>query len=94
MARGAGRDELAIDRGTVFLALGVPTVGLYGLSNPRRCGPYLKFEELLVDHYTDATEASAPVRRTTKRGRMAGISAEEVISKIGLALERYPARSL
>jgi heptosyltransferase I len=72
------------------VALGVPTVGLYGASDPRRCGPYLRFGDLLVDHYNDPDERDRRIRRTIKRGRMATITAGEVIEKVELALDRYP----
>jgi heptosyltransferase I len=72
------------------VALGVPTVGLYGASDPRRCGPYRRFADLLVDRYSEAGEREIPIRRTIKRGRMATITAGEVIDKVELALARYP----
>ena len=72
------------------VALDVPTVGLYGASDPRRCGPYRRFGDLLVDRYNEPGAAGAPIRRTVKRGRMAAITAGEVIEKVELALDRYP----
>ncbi len=72
------------------VALGVPTVGLYGASDPRRCGPYRRFGELLVDRYNEPGERDAPIRRTVKRGRMSAITPRDVIEKVELALARYP----
>ena len=72
------------------VALGVPTVGLYGASDPRRCGPYRRYGELLVDRYNDSGSASRPIRRSLKRGRMAAITPAEVIAKVELALARDP----
>ncbi len=74
------------------VALDVPTIGLYGYSDPRRCGPYRKYHDLLINKYNDPGEAHLPVTRKTKPGRMTWISAEEVIEKIELALEKYPGR--
>ena len=34
----------------ISVALDTPTIGLYGYSNPDRCGPY-KFRDLLIDKY-------------------------------------------
>jgi heptosyltransferase I len=72
------------------VALGVPTVGLYGASDPRRCGPYRRFHDLLVDRYNSPGGRDTPIRRTIKRGRMAAITPGEVIEKVELALARYP----
>jgi len=71
------------------VALGVPTIGLYGYSDPRRCGPYRAFGELLVDRFNDPGSELRPIRRVTRRGRMALISPAEVIAKVDLALARY-----
>lgn len=71
------------------VALGVPTVGLYGYSDPRRCGPY-RFRELLVDHYSDPGEdPNRPITRKTRPGRMATISPEEVIARLHQALAMH-----
>jgi heptosyltransferase I len=72
------------------VALGVPTVGLYGASDPRRCGPYHRFADLLVDRYNEPGHEHAPIRRTLRRGRMAAITPHQVIEKVELALARYP----
>ena len=72
------------------VALGVPTVGLYGASDPRRCGPYRRFADLLVDRYNEPGQEGEPIRRAIQRGRMAAITAGDVIEKVELALDRYP----
>lgn len=72
------------------VALDVPTIGLYGYSDPRRCGPYRKYHDLLIDKFNEPGKAHLPITRKTKPGRMALISAEEVIKKIELALKNYP----
>ena len=74
----------------IAVALGTPVVGLYGYSDPRRCGPYNKFHDLLIDKYNDPGAADAPVTRKTKPGRMRQITVEEVIEKIEAGLEKYP----
>jgi heptosyltransferase I len=73
----------------VAVALNTPVVGLYGYSNPKRCGPYKKFHDLLVDKYNDPGEENAPITRKTKPGRMAAITVAEVIEKIERGLEQY-----
>jgi len=84
------------DTGPLHMAvsLNVPTIGLYGYSDPRRCGPYRKYQDLLIDKYNDPGEENMPITRKTKPGRMNRISAEEVIEKIKLGLNRYPLQKL
>jgi heptosyltransferase I len=71
------------------VAMGVPTIGLYGASDSRRCGPY-RFKDLLIDHFGEPGKTPGRIRRVRRRGRMAGITSAEVIEKIELALHRYP----
>jgi heptosyltransferase I len=71
------------------VALGTPTVGLYGFSDPRRCGPYERYSDLLIDKYNDPGKEDAPIRRKTKKGRMEQITPEEVIEKIDLGIRKY-----
>ncbi len=71
----------------IAVALGIPTVSLYGYSNPRRCGPYRKYADLLIDKYSD-TEQETGIARKTKPGRMQRITPGEVIEKIELELNR------
>lgn len=79
------------DTGPLHLgvALGTPTVALMGNTNPKRVGPYHRFDDLIVDAFGDPGEeypASAPPRD----GRMERITVEAVFEKVALALERYP----
>ncbi len=72
----------------IAVAMGVPAVGLYGYTNPKRVGPYRRFGELVVDAYGDPGEdytAAAGYRR----GRMARITATQVLGRVTAALERY-----
>jgi heptosyltransferase I len=69
------------------VAMNVPTVGLYGYSNPRRCGPYRRFGDLLVDRFSAPGEDDA--RRRTRPGRMAAITVDDVTAKLELAAARY-----
>ena len=72
------------------VAMQIPTIGLYGYSDPRRCGPYRVFQDLLINRFADPGEEDTPIRRVTRPGRMQYISAGEVIEKIELALQTYP----
>jgi heptosyltransferase I len=71
------------------VAMGVPAVGLYGYTNPKRVGPYRRFGELVVDAYGNPGE-DYPVTARYRSGRMTRIGVEEVLRKVKLALERYP----
>ena len=84
---------VAPDTGPLHMAvaLNVPTVGLYGASDPRRCGPYKKFTDLLIDKYADPGDrVDRPITRKLKPSRMLQITPEAVIEKINLALSNYP----
>ncbi len=89
------RVVVAPDTGPMHMAvaLNVPTVGLYGFTDPRRCGPYRRFADLLIDKYNMKPNPRKPVTRKTRKGRMALITPDEVLAKIELALSRYPSRS-
>jgi heptosyltransferase I len=71
------------------VALNIPTVGLYGFTDPRRTGPYRRFHDLLIDCYLDEGEEKTPVRRSTRAGRMQRIAPADVIEKIELGLQKY-----
>ncbi len=70
------------------VAMGVPAVGLYGYTNPKRFGPYRRFGDLLVDAYGDPGEDYPPTARY-RPGRMGRITVEMVEERVKLALARY-----
>ncbi|HPQ39030.1 MAG TPA: glycosyltransferase family 9 protein [bacterium] len=84
------RTLVAPDTGPLHMAvaLNIPTVGLYGYSNPDRCGPYY-YRDLLVDAYHEPGAQRRPIRRKTKPGRMNTITPDQVFDRIRLALEQY-----
>jgi heptosyltransferase I len=68
----------------VAVALGTPTIGLYGATDPKRVGPYRRFGDLVID-------------RHARPGGMERIAAGDVLEKLELALRRYrqePARGI
>lgn len=70
------------------IALGKPVIGLYGYSDPRRCGPYLRCSDLLVDMFGNDGDPG-PITRRNRPGRMHAITPEHVLSKVALAEQRY-----
>jgi heptosyltransferase I len=82
---------LAPDTGPVHVAraFDVPTIGLYGHTNPWRVGPWRTYQDLWVDRYTEPGDAPDASNFTPKLGRMEQITVADVVEKIALATERY-----
>jgi heptosyltransferase I len=70
-------------------ALDVPVVGLFGYTNPKRTGPYRRFQDLVVDGYARFPGEAYPVS-TENRDGMGRVTVEAVLEKIVLARARYP----
>jgi len=77
------------DTGPLHLAvaLGTPTIGLYGFTDPKRVGPYRRFGDLLIDRYT--REGETRPSRKTRPGNMERIQVEDLLEKIEIARTRY-----
>jgi heptosyltransferase I len=69
-------------------ALGTPTIGLMGFTNPRRVGPY-RFRDLTIDAYGDPGEEYAPAEGY-RPGRMERIQVVDVVERVRRALASYP----
>ena len=72
-------------------ALEVPVVGLYGYTNPKRTGPYRRYQDLVVDGYAAFPGEAYPVSPTYRDG-MKRVTPEMVLEKVALAMERYVGR--
>jgi heptosyltransferase I len=72
------------------VALGVPSVGLYGHTDPARVGPGRRFPELVVDAFHDPSEPWHPPQSSYRAGRMECISVSRVLEAVELARARYP----
>jgi heptosyltransferase I len=81
---------IAPDTGPLHMAVAmeVPVVGLYGYTNPKRAGPFRKYQDILVDRFGDPGEDYSPGERY-RPGRMRLITSRDVIEKAKLGLERY-----
>ncbi len=69
------------------VALDKPVIGLYGYSDPRRCGPYRRFADLLVDKFNE--DGSGPITRRSRPCRMNEITPADVLDKVAIAEQRY-----
>jgi heptosyltransferase I len=72
------------------VALGVPSVGLYGSTDPSRYGPNRRFLELVADAYHDSGEGWHLPRPSRRPGRMARIAVADILDRVELARARYP----
>ncbi|HUH13449.1 MAG TPA: glycosyltransferase family 9 protein [Longimicrobiales bacterium] len=70
-------------------ALDTPVVGLYGYTNPRRYGPYGKYEELVVDGYAAWPGEDYPPSMEYRPGGMARVTVDAAAEKVALAVARY-----
>ncbi|HSR42730.1 MAG TPA: glycosyltransferase family 9 protein [Longimicrobiales bacterium] len=84
---------LSPDTGPLHISrpLETPVVGLYGYTNPKRPGPYRRYQDLVVDGYARFPGEAYPVSPEYRDG-MKRITAEAVMEKVELALERYVPR--
>ena len=70
-------------------ALDVPVVGLYGYTNPKRTGPYRRYQDLVVDGYAEFPGEAYQVMPAYRDG-MKRVTVEAVLEKIFLARAQYP----
>jgi heptosyltransferase I len=89
---GGAAIAISPDTGPYHLAvaLGIPSVGLYGHTDPARVGPGRRFTELVVDAFHDPGESWNPPRPGYRADRMARISVSRVLEAVELARARYP----
>ena len=76
----------------VSVAVGTPVVALMGYTDPRRTGPYRRFQDLTVDAFHDPGERG-PITMATKDDRMGRITVEDVTAKLALWGQRYRGKS-
>jgi heptosyltransferase I len=81
---------LAPDTGPLHMAVALdrPVIGLYGYTNPKRTGPYRRFQDLIVDAYGDPGE-DYPVSMELRPGRMSRITVHDVLEKVEVWRDRY-----
>jgi heptosyltransferase I len=81
---------LSPDTGPLHMAVAVnrPVVSLMGYTNPKRTGPYRRFQDLIVDAYGDPGE-DYPVSPEWRPGRMSRITVRDVLDKVDVWRQRY-----
>jgi heptosyltransferase I len=83
------------DTGPLHLAraLETPVVGLFGYTNPKRYGPYRKYEDLVVDGYARHPGEPYHASAESRPDGMARVTVERVLERVELAHRRYLAPS-
>lgn len=70
-------------------ALDKPVIGLYGYTNPKRYGPYRKYQDLIVDGYARFPGENYPLNAEYRTDGMQRVTVGAVIERAKLAVERY-----
>jgi heptosyltransferase I len=88
--------ELVISLDTAPLHMSValerPVISLMGYNNPKRVGPYRRYQDLIVDAYGDRGE-DYPISLAHRHGRMPRITVRDVLEKVELWRANYRARA-
>jgi heptosyltransferase I len=81
---------LSPDTGPLHMsvALNRPVISLMGYTNPKRTGPYRKFQDLIIDAYGEPGE-DYPISMENRPGRMRRIETSHVLEKVRLWRGRY-----
>src|SRR5256714_529698 len=74
---------LSPDTGPLHMsvALNRPVISLIGYTNPKRTGPYRRFQDLVIDAYGEPGE-DYPISMENRQGRMKRIQTCDVLGKI------------
>jgi len=81
---------LSPDTGPLHMtvALNRPVISLMGYTNPKRTGPYRRFQDLIIDAYGDPGE-DYPISMENRTDRMKRIETRHVIERMRLWRDRY-----
>ena len=85
---------IAPDTGPLHMAVAIdrPVVSLMGYTNPKRTGPYRRYQDLIVDAYGDPGE-NYPISMENRRGRMERIQVRDVLDRVERWRQRYATSS-
>jgi len=77
--------ELVVSLDTAPLHMAValerPVISLMGYNNPKRVGPYRRYQDLIVDAYGDPGE-NYPITYAHRLGRMPRITVRDVLERV------------
>ena len=81
---------LAPDTGPLHMAVAIerPVVSLMAYTNPKRTGPYRRYQDLIVDAYGDPGE-NYPISMENRPGRMERIQVRDVLDRVERWRTRY-----
>jgi heptosyltransferase I len=81
---------LSPDTGPLHMAVALdrPVISLIGYLNPKRIGPYRRYQDLLIDAYGDPGE-EYPVTMEARPGRMTRITVRDVLDRVERWRTRY-----
>jgi heptosyltransferase I len=77
------------DTGPLHLAraLDTPVIGLYGYTNPKRYGPYRKYQDLVVDGYARYPGEEYSPSMVYRADGMGRVTVEDVLERVARATE-------
>jgi len=81
---------LSPDTGPLHMsvALNRPVISLMGYTNPKRTGPYRRFQDLIIDAYGEPGE-DYPISMENRPERMRRIETSHVLEKVQVWRDRY-----
>ena len=81
---------LSPDTGPLHMSVALerPVISLIGYMNPKRVGPYRRYQDLLIDAYGDPGENYA-ITMDKRPGRMERIGVRDVMEKVQIWQARY-----
>jgi heptosyltransferase I len=82
---------ISLDTGPLHIAVALerPVISLMANADPRRTGPYRKYQDLIVNAFREPGDGDGVIW-TRRPGRMPRISVDDVMSRVGVWSERYP----
>ena len=85
---------IAPDTGPLHMAVAIerPVISLLGYSNPKRTGPYRRYQDLIVDAYGEPGE-NYPISMQKRPGRMSRITVRDVLDRVERWKSFYSASS-
>jgi heptosyltransferase I len=81
---------VSLDTGPMHIAVALdrPVVSLMANADPKRTGPYRKFQDLIVDRFREPGDGDAVIW-TRRRGRMPLITVDDVLARVAVWNDRY-----